>query len=100
MAGLKKSKDSPRTWEDYQTKSGVQEVWLVTPYPSAVEVFFLDGDSYRLKRTYAKEDTLLSPCFPDLEIELARVFDFPVDPDERVQLVKEGRPPAYARADT
>ena len=89
--------DRGRKLELY-ARSGVQEVWLVTPYPSAVEVFLLDGESYRLKRTYAKEDTLQSPCFPGLEMELGAIFNFPVDPDEQIQLIKEGRPPAYAPA--
>jgi hypothetical protein len=48
--------------------------------------------------SYGKEDTLTSPLFPDLQIELAGIFDFPVDPDEELHLIKEGRPPAYAAA--
>jgi Uma2 family endonuclease len=79
-------------------RSGVQEVWVVTPFPSSVEVFHLDGSTYRLMASYGKEDTLTSPLFPDLQIELAGIFDFPVDPDEELHLIKEGRPPAYAAA--
>ena len=71
---------------------GVMEVWLVTPYPWLVEIFVLDGERYRLQGTYSKEDTFRSPTFPDLEVDLVPVFDFPIDPDERINMVKEGRP--------
>jgi len=70
----------------------VREVWLVTPYPWLAEVFVLDGDSYRLKSCYSKKDTLESPTFTGLAVELRPVFDFPIPPDERIDLVKEGRP--------
>jgi Uma2 family endonuclease len=77
-------------------RSGVQEVWVVTPFPSSIEIFLLDGATYRLMAAYRKEETLVSPSFPGLQIELAGIFDFPVDPDEELHLIKEGRPPAYA----
>jgi Uma2 family endonuclease len=73
-------------------RSGVREVWLVTPYPSSVEVYLLDGSTYRLARFFEKDDTLTSSTFPELEITLAEVFDFPIDPGEEIQLIKEGRP--------
>ena len=73
--------------------SGVREVWLITPYPWLAEVFVLDGGSYRLDRTYEKNDILESRVFRGLKIRLAKVFDYPIDPGERVVMVKEGRPP-------
>jgi Uma2 family endonuclease len=72
---------------------GVKEYWIVTPYPPLVEVYVLDGDHYRMADGYEDDDTLVSPTFPGLEMELAGVFDFPVDPSERVNVVKEARPP-------
>jgi Uma2 family endonuclease len=78
--------------------SGVQEVWLVTPYPHTVEVFALDGDEYRLAGVYGKEDTLTSRRFSELTIDLDRLFDFPIEPGERIEMVKEGRPP-YGRGE-
>jgi len=78
--------------------AGVAEVWLVTPYPHAAEVFALDGENYRLVCVYGREDSLQSRRFPDLTIDLERLFDFPIDPGERIAMVKEGRPP-YGRAD-
>jgi len=72
--------------------NGVEEVWLVTPYPSSVEIFLLDGAEYRLKAGYGRDDSLESPSFPGLRIKLADVFDFPIDPNEEMYLVKEGTP--------
>ena len=77
--------------------SGVKEVWLVTPYPWLVEVLLLDGDSYRLAGNYIKTDTLKSPTFPGLGIELSKVFDFPLEPGEEIQMVREGHPPRARR---
>ena len=74
-------------------RSGVKEVWLVTPYPWLVEVLLLDGASYRIVETYTRTDQLESPTFPDLRIALDKVFDFPLEPGEEIGMVKEGRPP-------
>ena len=78
-------------------RSGVKEVWLVTPYPWLVEVFVLDGESFRLAQGFEKTDTLTSPSFPGLRIELEQVFDYEIPPHEQVPMVKESRPP-YAPA--
>ncbi len=69
--------------------SGVREVWLVTPYPSTIEVYLLDGATYRLMQTVSTVDKLKSPSFPDLRIDLKRVFDFPLEPGEELRRVKE-----------
>jgi Uma2 family endonuclease len=73
--------------------SGVKEVWLITPYPWLAEVFVLDGGSYRLDRAYGKDGIVQSRVFRSLRIRLAAVFNYPIDPGERVVMVKEGRPP-------
>ena len=78
-------------------RSGVKEVWLVTPYPWLVEVLLLDGASYRIVETYTRTDQLESPTFPDLRIALDKVFDFPLEPGEEIGMVKEGRPPYAAK---
>ena len=57
---------------------GVAEVWLVKPYPSMIEVYRLDGESYRLAATYVPPDKLSSPGFPKLKLKLKDVFDFPL----------------------
>ena len=78
-------------------RSGVKEVWLVTPYPWLVEVLLLDGASYRVAGNYTKTDTLASPTFPDLAMKLGKVFDFPLEPGEEIQMVREGHPPYAER---
>lgn len=78
-------------------RSGVQEVWLITPYPWLVEVYALDGNSFRLAKANGRDDTLQSVVFPELQIVLAGIFDYPIAPDEQVDLVKEGRPPYVAK---
>lgn len=84
---------------DRQTKMrlygahGVAEVWLVSPLPSLVEVYRLEGKGYRLVETYAHEDTLRSPGFPKLRLRLKDVFDFPPELDAKEPMaVREGRP--------
>ena len=81
-------------------RHGVGEVWLVTPYPWMAEVFVLTDNGYRLDAAYEREGLLKSRVFPGLEIRLAEVFDFPIPPEERVEMVKEGRPPYAASATT
>jgi Uma2 family endonuclease len=78
-------------------RSGVGEVWLVTPYPWLVEVLQLDGATYRVAGTYTKTDTLASPTFPGLAMDLGKVFDFPLEPGEEVPMVREGHPPYATR---
>lgn len=72
-------------------RCGVQEYWIITPYPPLIEVFTLSGDTYHLAAGYAQDDTLESVTFPDLHLPLTDIFNFPVDPDERVNVVKEAR---------
>jgi len=76
-------------------RAGIREVWLVTPYPALVEIFVLSGASYQLARSFEAKDILRSPTFPRLRIDLAPVFSFPIPREDRIRLVKEGRPPAY-----
>ncbi len=74
-------------------KSGIGEVWLVTPYPWLVEIFQLDGARYLFHGAYSKNDKLRSPTFPKLKVNLSKVFDLPLEPGEEVMMVKESRPP-------
>ncbi len=76
---------------------GIAEYWIVTPFPSVVEVYQLQGDRYLLWKAFGREDTLKSPGFPELAILLKEVFDFPLEPHERELLVVREPPPSYAR---
>ena len=82
---------------DLYARSGVKEVWLITPYPSCIEVLLLDGSTFRFIHACSKDDALRSPTFPDLEIDLLSLFDFPLEPGEEIQVVKEVPPPYTTR---
>jgi Uma2 family endonuclease len=82
---------------DLYAASGVKEVWLVTPYPSLIEVFVLDRGTYRRTHAFTREQRFRSPSFPDLELDLNVLFDLPVAPEERIQVVRENRPPYAAK---
>ena len=84
--------DHVRKFQLY-ARCGVQEYWIVTPYPALIEVYVLDGDHFRLAAGYEKDDTLRSPTFPELEMPLADVFDFPLEPGEEIMVIKEARAP-------
>lgn len=79
------SYDRKRKMELY-ARTGVKEVWLVSPLPPSVEVFLLDGETYRFVGMYQIEDTFKSPSFDELTLDLEAVFDFPLEP---VYVVKE-----------
>jgi Uma2 family endonuclease len=81
---------------DAYARSGVKEVWLVTPWPQCAEVFVLDGPGYRRHAAFVQTDTLKGPTFPDLGIDLAPVFDFPLEPGEEPPVGREP-PGRYGR---
>jgi len=76
-------------------RHGIPEVWLVTPYPSMIEVYRLNGEGYRLAGTYARAETLKSPGFPKLKLKLKDVFDFPLEPGEKAAIAVRETPPPY-----
>ena len=77
-------------------KAGVKEYWIVTPFPACVEVFLLDGATYRMHGAYGKDEEMTSATFPDLKLRLAEIFDFPLEPEEAgLRLVKESPGPGY-----
>ena len=79
-------------------RSGVKEYWIVTPWPSLVEVLLLEGTRYVVHEVLGKGQTLVSPTFPDLRIDLQDVFDFPLEPGEEPPLAKEPPAPPYHAA--
>lgn len=76
-------------------RTGVKEYWVVSPFPSYVEVLVLDGSKYRVEHVVAREQALISPTFPDLKIALKSVFDFPLEPGEEPPVVRQPPSPAY-----
>ena len=71
-------------------RAGVKEVWLVSPLPPGIEVFLLDGATYRFMGMYQLADDFKSPSFGELELDMEAVFDFPLEPGAPVYVVKEG----------
>lgn len=55
-------------------KAGVHEYWIVEPEQKVVSVFKLQDGRYGRPETYTEEDDISVGIFPDLEIELKRVF--------------------------
>lgn len=85
---------------DLYARSGVSEYWIVSTFPSYVEVLTLDGPSYRIWRVFQREEVLHSKLFPDLEIKLSEVFDFPLDEEERNILRLRDRQAPYPKRHT
>jgi Uma2 family endonuclease len=76
-------------------RAGVQEYWIVTPFPSLVEVLVLREKQYVIAAAFEKSETLQSPTFPDLRIALGEVFDFPLEPGEDPPAEVREPPPHY-----
>ena len=84
--------DRVRKFKLYE-RSGVDEYWIVTPYPPMIEVYRLVEGRFSLAAGYEDRHTLRSHAFPELEIPLAGIFDFPVAPENPVEVVRESTPP-------
>ncbi len=68
-----KKKDLQDKFNLYE-ENGVQEYWIVSPDEKIVQRFFLEQDRYQFKGFFLEEDTISSLLFPDLVIDLAKVF--------------------------
>jgi Uma2 family endonuclease len=61
---------------DVYEENGVKEYWLVEPQDKCVFVYVLNEvGKYIGLQPVTDEDILISTVFPDLQIDLARVFD-------------------------
>ena len=79
-------------------KYGVKEYWIVTPFPSMIEVFLLKNNKYILFQAYAKNEILQSVTFKKLSIVLSDIFTFPLKPEEEKIFLQVKEPPAeYGR---
>ena len=77
---------------------GIQEYWLVQPHPPVIEVLQLVGDAYSIAGAYTDAETLTSPTFPELAIDLREIFTLPVPPADQIDEVRESAPPYGAGA--
>jgi Uma2 family endonuclease len=59
--------------EDY-AQAGIPEYWIVDPETKIVDVFRLEGESYKLLAHLAESDSLASPTFPGLTYNLKDLF--------------------------
>ncbi len=73
--------------------SGVREYWLVQPYPAVIEVLQLTGPDYRIAGAYTDTDTLRSPSFPGLALDLSALFNLPIPVEQQIDEIRESAPP-------
>lgn len=58
-------------------KAGVKEYWIVAPDTKIVSVFILqDNNRYGRPELYTETDNVIVAIFPDLVIDLSKVFNF------------------------
>ena len=58
-------------------KAGVKEYWIVAPDTKIVSVFILqDNNRYGRLELYTEADNVAVSIFPDLVIDLSKVFNF------------------------
>jgi Uma2 family endonuclease len=55
-------------------RHGVAEFWLVDPEDQSVEVFILDGETYRVAGIYLAGDTIKVGIFTDAQIAVDSIF--------------------------
>lgn len=73
-------------------QAGVKEYWILQPKPAMAEVLSLKGAGFQIAGSYTELDQLVSPCFPDLVLDLNEVFPTPSD-GEVIDEVRETPPP-------
>ena len=57
--------------------AGVKEYWIVSPDLATVEIFTLDGGSFRLYDGFMQQERLRSELFPELTFNMADAFEPP-----------------------
>jgi Uma2 family endonuclease len=76
-------------------RHGVQEYWMISPDSRLVEVLVLQGSHYFVHGVFGATDTLTSPTFPDLNIKLADIFNYPPSSEEPPPAVAESPAAPY-----
>jgi Uma2 family endonuclease len=54
---------------------GVGEYWIVDPVDETIEIFVLEGGSYRVGQMVGRYDTASSPSIDGLAVDTSQVFD-------------------------
>jgi Uma2 family endonuclease len=60
---------------DLYEEAGVFEYWLVYPEEKGIHIFTLQKGKYIGLKPVAEDQILKSPLFPELEIDLTKIFD-------------------------
>lgn len=55
-------------------ESGIAELWLIDPDDQAVEIYLLDGESYRVAGIFLSGDTINVGRFADAQIAVDEIF--------------------------
>ena len=69
------SKKEMRTKYDLYQESGVKEYWIADPQHETVQVFFLEGNTYKLIKTWVTDDEMHSHIVPGFSIDLNSIFE-------------------------
>jgi Uma2 family endonuclease len=55
-------------------RTGVRELWIITPETRRIEVFFLQKDAAAPAAVYGEKDSFQSTLFPGLHFDAAKIF--------------------------
>lgn len=70
------SKKELKTKYDLYEESGVKEYWVVYPSEYVLQQFVLnENEKYELKNIFAEDEVFEAHVFPDLQIDLAEIFE-------------------------
>ena len=59
---------------DLYEEYGVKEMWIIHPHEATVAVHVLENGKYRILPLYSKGETIQSPTFAELKVDLNDVF--------------------------
>lgn len=64
-----------KTKFDLYEENEIQEYWLVEPEKETIFIYVLKEGNYIGLRPFTIEDTIISPTFPNLQVEVKEVFE-------------------------
>jgi len=74
LSPFSSKKDLTEKFEVYQ-EAGVGEYWTIYPGEQVLDVYLLQGDKYYLDKKYVNDSKVRLKTLPDLEIDLAEIFE-------------------------